>query len=289
MCSAILPWYKTEILGPNVEKQETLLELAKMTNDAYVTPDDSQWYELGKNWSNSFSKPCPFGWELDADGFQGHAFVTPDISTIILSIKGASVAVGRRRIDWSWTTICGCYHGGWQCDQDCLEQALVEDSLFYPLGTNLYNNLTYMYPTLDIWIIGHSLVGDVFAHLGEKVVQWLPFLESHLVSLPLPLSHQGSIIMLCNHTVTYLAKTTLWHGQELGPELSIALLEDWEDNEPEPADEHHELQPVEGPIKAARALYNFEGKAEFRELTVEAGDELNSLKEEAGDGWSLVR
>lgn len=55
--SAILPWYETEILGPNVEKRETLLELAKMTNNAYVTPDDSQWYELGKNWSNVRSVP----------------------------------------------------------------------------------------------------------------------------------------------------------------------------------------------------------------------------------------
>ncbi|KAG1902124.1 uncharacterized protein F5891DRAFT_1277218 [Suillus fuscotomentosus] len=61
------------------------------------------------------------------------------------------------------------------------------------------------------------------------------------------------------------------------------------DDEPEPADEHHELQPVEEPVKAARALYQFEGKAEFRELTVEAGDELNILKEEVGDGWSMVR
>lgn len=48
--SANLPWYETEILGPNVKKRETLLELAKMTNNAYVVPDDSQWYELGENW-----------------------------------------------------------------------------------------------------------------------------------------------------------------------------------------------------------------------------------------------
>ncbi|KAG2154261.1 uncharacterized protein EDB93DRAFT_1248458 [Suillus bovinus] len=61
------------------------------------------------------------------------------------------------------------------------------------------------------------------------------------------------------------------------------------DNEPELADKHHELQPIEETVKAARVLYNFEGKAEFRELTVEAGDELSILKEEAGDGWSLVR
>ena len=39
----------------------------------------------------------------------------------------------------------------------------------------------------------------------------------------------------------------------------------------------------------ARALYSFEGKAEFRELTVEAGDELEVVKEDVGEGWSLVK
>ena len=41
--------------------------------------------------------------------------------------------------------------------------------------------------------------------------------------------------------------------------------------------------------RPARALYAFEGKAEFRELKVEAGDELDVVKEDVGDGWSLVR
>ncbi|KIJ58186.1 hypothetical protein HYDPIDRAFT_48646, partial [Hydnomerulius pinastri MD-312] len=36
----------------------------------------------------------------------------------------------------------------------------------------------------------------------------------------------------------------------------------------------------------ARALYQFEGKAQFRELTVEGGDEIEVLKEDVGDGWS---
>ncbi|KAG0697584.1 hypothetical protein DFH29DRAFT_142761 [Suillus ampliporus] len=58
------------------------------------------------------------------------------------------------------------------------------------------------------------------------------------------------------------------------------------DDEPEPTDE---LQRFEETAKAARALYDFEGKAEFRELTVGAGDELNILREEAGDGWSLAK
>ena len=38
------------------------------------------------------------------------------------------------RIDWTWSTVCGCYRGGWKCHQDCLEQALIPESLFYPIG-----------------------------------------------------------------------------------------------------------------------------------------------------------
>lgn len=41
--------------------------------------------------------------------------------------------------------------------------------------------------------------------------------------------------------------------------------------------------------RQARALYAFEGKPEFRELTVEAGDDLDVIKERIPDGWSLVR
>ncbi|EIN08210.1 PX-domain-containing protein [Punctularia strigosozonata HHB-11173 SS5] len=41
--------------------------------------------------------------------------------------------------------------------------------------------------------------------------------------------------------------------------------------------------------RPARALYSFDGKAEFRELTVAAGNALEVLKEELPDGWSLVR
>ncbi|KAJ2927149.1 hypothetical protein H1R20_g9926, partial [Candolleomyces eurysporus] len=41
--------------------------------------------------------------------------------------------------------------------------------------------------------------------------------------------------------------------------------------------------------RSARALYGFQGKAEFRELDVEAGDEISVLKEDVGEGWSLVK
>jgi len=39
----------------------------------------------------------------------------------------------------------------------------------------------------------------------------------------------------------------------------------------------------------ARVLYNFEGNTEYQEMTVRAGDEIEVLREDAGEGWSLVR
>jgi len=129
----------------------------------------------------------PFGWEPDADGFRGYVFATPDNSTVVISIKGTSVGVfgggGPTKtkdklndnllfscccasVDWTWSSVCGCHRGGWKCDQDCVEEALAEESLFYPMGTNLYNNLTYMYPKSNIWLTGHSLGGGLAALLG---------------------------------------------------------------------------------------------------------------------------
>lgn len=102
-------------------------------------------------------------------------FATPDNSTVVVSIKGTSangvfggggptvkkdklndnllfrygisgftylladtcrnLSCCCARIDWTWTTVCGCYRGGWKCDQQCVEDALIEESLFYPIGT----------------------------------------------------------------------------------------------------------------------------------------------------------
>lgn len=49
-----------------------------------------------------------------------------------------------------------------------------------------------------------------------------------------------------------------------------------------------EEETEKGIGRGARALYDFEGKPEFRELTMSAGDELDILKEELDDGWSLA-
>lgn len=58
--------------------------------------------------------------------------------------------------------------------------------------------------------------------------------------------------------------------------------------------EHLELLSDDEPdreddYRPARALYDFEGKAEFRELSLQAGDDIEVVKEDLADGWSLVR
>ncbi|OBZ75755.1 putative lipase ATG15 [Grifola frondosa] len=157
--------------------------LAKMTNNAYAEPWDKDWYDLGPDWNNTY----PFGWGPDADGLRGHVFATPDNSTVMISIKGTSAnwlfggggpTVGKdklndnllfscccARVGPTWRTVCGCYQGGYKCDQNCVEQSLSEESVFYSVGTNLYNNVTYMYPDANIWIIGRTFLGGSLASL----------------------------------------------------------------------------------------------------------------------------
>ena len=59
------------------------------------------------------------------------------------------------------------------------------------------------------------------------------------------------------------------------------------DEETDPNDP--ELDYLQVPGRPARALYSFEGKPEFREVSVSAGDEIEVIREEVGDGWSLVK
>ena len=121
-------------------------------------------------------------------------FVSEDESTVVISVKGTSAGwiaggggptVGKDkrndnllfscccgRVGATWSTVCDCYSGKNQCDQRCVENSLIDDSLYYPIGIvsfnfecyypllrclqNLYNNVSYMYPDANIWVVGLS-------------------------------------------------------------------------------------------------------------------------------------
>ena len=170
--SAALDWEEDDVLGPDVTQRETLLLLAKMTSDAYFVPGASGWYNLTDEWnvvrwpfclacevkaelmSYCWVQGMPVGWEPDDDGFRGYVFATEDNSTVALTIKGTSVPyIGGgptiekdklndnllfscccARVSSGWTPVCDCFRGDWKCNQECVEEALIDDSLFYPTG-----------------------------------------------------------------------------------------------------------------------------------------------------------
>ncbi|ORY27443.1 Alpha/Beta hydrolase protein [Naematelia encephala] len=172
-------WEDVEVEAPDMTDRQTLITIAKMTSNAYVLPESAEWWPVG-----GWNATMPVGWEKDADGLRGHVFADPTNSTVIISLKGTSAGVLGAggptakndkyndnllfscccaRVDFSWSTVCDCFAGGWKCGQTCLEDALVADSVYATVGTNLYNNVSYMYPNANIWLAGHSLGGSLAA------------------------------------------------------------------------------------------------------------------------------
>ncbi|EAU88644.1 lipase [Coprinopsis cinerea okayama7 len=202
-----LEWDAVEVLGPNVEDRHTLAQLARMAGNAYsLGPGRHNWYEVDDAWSISF----PFGWE-DEDGFRGHVFTSLDNNTVILSIKGTTLQGPTSKLDKFNDNLlfscccgyvsgvvvikhpCNCYASGLRCDNRCLTDALVQESLFYSIGTKLVDDLFRIYPTANVWLVGHSLGGALASLLG--VTYGLPAvafespgerLAAYRLQLPIP-------------------------------------------------------------------------------------------------------
>ena len=70
----------------------------------------------------------------------------------------------------------------------------MEDSVYYPVATTLFNNITYAYPDSNIWLTGHSLGGALASMLGltfgvpaitfESPGDRLPSKRLHLPQIP---------------------------------------------------------------------------------------------------------
>ncbi|OQO01298.1 hypothetical protein B0A48_12851 [Cryoendolithus antarcticus] len=183
--SASLPssaWTTDEVAGPNVTDKETVVSFAKMANNAYtegITQPD--WMEVG----GGFNYTEDFGWEND--GLRGHIFADNKNETVVIGLKGTSMAVfdgagttGHDKLNdnlfascccaqggqYLWKPVCDCMTDTYTCNSTCLVKSLKQKSHYYTAVRDLYHNVTERYPHADIWLTGHSLGGVVSSLLG---------------------------------------------------------------------------------------------------------------------------
>ncbi|KAL8929407.1 MAG: hypothetical protein Q9172_000458 [Xanthocarpia lactea] len=181
---ALLPsaWTLDEVPAPNVTDKETVVSLSLMAANAYTEdPNTGEWEDVkaGFNYSDSF------GWE--GDGLRGHIFADEGNKTIVVALKGTTPAVfdgaGSTTKDkindnlffscccgqgghYLWKQVCDCSSSAFTCNQTCLIQALRRENRYYQAATELYGNVTEIYPNSNIWLSGHSLGGSVSSMLG---------------------------------------------------------------------------------------------------------------------------
>ena len=174
-------WTIDDVPGPNVSHKPTILTMARAASNAYhVDPSDPQWEDV----KGSFNYTEDFGWE--DDGIRGHIFADKTNQTVIVGLKGTTVAVW----DGSGTTTkdklndnlffgcccgegslwtkkpCTCSTATYTCNSTCVADALRHKNRYYYSAKELYYNVTELYPDAQVWLAGHSLGGSVASLLG---------------------------------------------------------------------------------------------------------------------------
>lgn len=198
-------WTFDDIPGPNISDRDTVVSLAYMSANAYVEhTTDGEWLEVG----DPFNRSADFGWE--SDGLRGHVFADETNSTIVIGLKGTSMAVfdgeGTTTNDkendnlffscccaqqgpWLWHQVCNCATGTYSCNNTCVVQALRQENRYYMAARELYSNVTELYPDSNVWMTGHSLGGAVTSMLG--LTYGLPVVTFEAVPEALPVGRLG--------------------------------------------------------------------------------------------------
>lgn len=177
-------WRPEFVIGPDVKDKQTVLNFANMSEDAYKPGrDDPEWLDVGDEYSTSL----PFGWE--DSGIRGHVFSDDTNSTVILSVKGTTVAMfegnGTSGSDkdndnlfgscccgqggpYLWRQVCDCKTGAYTCDQKCVKEELLKPNRYFEATLELYDEVIQLYPKASIIATGHSLGGVLASFIGLR-------------------------------------------------------------------------------------------------------------------------
>jgi len=215
-----------DIPGPNITDKDTVLSFAYMASNAYVEkPGLPDWDEVGR----PFNRSADFGWETD--GLRGHIWADETNSTIVIGLKGTSLAVfdgdGTTTNDkendnlffscccgqqgqWSYRQVCSCATSTYSCNNTCVVEALKEENRYYMAARELYSNVTELYPNSNVWLTGHSLGGAISSFLGltyghpAVTFQAVPeALAASRLGLPVPPGSDPNSPQMREYTGTY--------------------------------------------------------------------------------------
>jgi len=175
-------WISEDFQGPDIEDKLTVIGFANMSEDAYKPgPNDPEWMDIDLKFNNSI----PFGW--DDSGIRGHVFSDATNSTIVLAVKGTTVAMfegngtsGHDKTNdnlfgscccgqggsYLWRKVCDCQTGTYTCDDTCVKKELRNSSNYYAATLELYDEVIKLYPYSNIITTGHSLGGVLASLIG---------------------------------------------------------------------------------------------------------------------------
>lgn len=175
-------WTAEDIPGPDVEDKETVMNFANMSQNAYKTGrEDPGWMDVDEQYNTTI----PYGW--DESGIRGHVFGDISNSTIILAVKGTTVAMfegnGTSGNDkendnlfgscccgqggtYLWHRVCDCQTGTYTCDDQCVRNEIRKPNRYYQATLELYEEVVKLYPGANIITTGHSLGGVLASLIG---------------------------------------------------------------------------------------------------------------------------
>ncbi|KAI5283522.1 putative lipase atg15, partial [Ascosphaera aggregata] len=207
-------WSFDQVDAPNISDKDTVLSLAKMAANAYIMlPGTEKWEDV----SPPFNHSQNFGWE--DDGLRGHIYADADNSTIVISLKGTTTALfdgqGTTTNDkvndnlffscccgqggsFLWRQVCDCSTDTYTCNATCLSANLRAENRYYRAALDLYANVTSIYPSSNVWLVGHSLGGAISSMLGQTY--GLPVVTFEAVPEALPSSRLGLPLPPANDT-----------------------------------------------------------------------------------------